>query len=101
MANTVPVAVPSYRECGVLVPIDVRPGQGSRDQEGSTSELTRQGRQGQRDCDVRADLDTVFRGRVPVPMEWPGRSFTSSSEGHGDEEGERGMAGVPWFYQEG
>ncbi|KAL2124163.1 hypothetical protein VTJ04DRAFT_528 [Mycothermus thermophilus] len=41
-------------------------------------------------------LSAVFDGRVPVPMEWPGRSFAAGGGGGGGS----AAAVTPWFYSE-
>ncbi|KAK4123681.1 phospholipase D/nuclease [Parathielavia appendiculata] len=91
-------------ECGVLVPVDCSPAQvpSSIHDGAAPASGVSPCEQGRRDPET--DLTTLFRGRVPVPMEWPGRVFRSPVEKvrdrGGDEEGEEGTAVVPWFFQE-
>jgi len=72
------------RECGVLVPVGGQLGQGDAASSAAVG------------CNGGGGGDgglEMFSGLVPVPMEWPGKSFTGDATG--------GATRMPWFYQDG
>jgi hypothetical protein len=73
----------SCRECGVLMRAQDAENQGPAASGGSPG----------------GDLRVFEEGRVPVPMEWPGRGYASSG-GVGGSAAAAAAAATPWFRPE-